>query len=297
MEVLVLDGKNFVKASKAASDLGYANDYVGQLCRSGQVEAHLIGRTWYVNQEQLGSHRVEKKRMSRVKAREHAKKSIEEHRLKVNEAGNTSKNIDIQYENDEKELIPQTKKLTVTSLSVQNPNESYSDSGEESEMEIQNEGDKVVMSGDITVVDVTDGPVDSDIITLTPSRIKKSSIASVTPQKRLKIEEKAQADTAEETEEPVEPERTTHFLDRLEKKDALVPVEAIPTVPNEPTEPEMGPQSIIPYLLVVLVLAVVVIATFPVSIVATYSHEEKGKLQINVKYTPKETFETLRSKI
>ena len=46
MEVLVLDGKNYVKASKAAKELGYATDYVGQLCRSGQVDAHLIGRTW-----------------------------------------------------------------------------------------------------------------------------------------------------------------------------------------------------------------------------------------------------------
>ena len=48
MEILVLDGKTYVKASKAAKDLGYATDYVGQLCRNDQIDAHLIGRTWYV---------------------------------------------------------------------------------------------------------------------------------------------------------------------------------------------------------------------------------------------------------
>ena len=115
MEVLVLDGRKYIKASKAANELGYTADYVGQLCRRGKVSAHLIGRSWYVDQDELSMHRREKKRMSRIKAREQAKRSIEAHRKKINSPKETYKNITILYEEDHSDLIPETRRIEVES--------------------------------------------------------------------------------------------------------------------------------------------------------------------------------------
>lgn len=114
METLVLDGKEFVKASRAAKDLGYTADYVGQLCRSGKVQARLVGRTWYVQKDELAQHKVEKKRMSRVKAREQAKKTIDARRKQKADSNTGSRHVAIRYEEDESELIPQTRKVSVT---------------------------------------------------------------------------------------------------------------------------------------------------------------------------------------
>lgn len=171
MEVLVLDGKNYVKASKAAKELGYATDYVGQLCRSGQVDAHLIGRTWYVNQEQLSTHKVEKKRMSRVKAREYAKKSIVESRIKKEgDTQNNYKNLAIRYEEDNESLLPETKKLSIVSETPRRSAQEFSSDGDQ--MEVLNKGEKVRMSGKLNVIDATDGPLDQDTTVLRPTIIK-----------------------------------------------------------------------------------------------------------------------------
>ena len=183
MEVLVLDGKNYVKASKAARELGYASDYVGQLCRTGQVDAHLIGRTWYVNQDKLGTHRVEKKRMSRIKAREYAKRSIEEHRTKSLTKQNSYENVGISYERDDSELLPDVKKLQVTAEKSKNHYIEHP-KNEDQQMIIENEGEKVSMSGVLKVTDATYGDVDSDTTILESvdveqkSESRKSKIAS-----------------------------------------------------------------------------------------------------------------------
>lgn len=176
MEVLVLDGKSYVKASKAARDLGYATDYVGQLCRTGQVDAHLIGRTWYVDQEQLGTHRVEKKRMSRTKAREQARKLIIAQRgtsvsLKSKKA---SKNIAISYEGDESPLIPETRKLSILSERVQHSD--YDEEEDEQENIIENKGEKIRMSGGLKVVDVTDEPIDDSVTVMKPKLIRSRPV-------------------------------------------------------------------------------------------------------------------------
>ena len=172
MEVLVLDGKSYVKASKAARDLGYATDYVGQLCRTGQVDAHLIGRTWYVDQEQLGTHRVEKKRMSRAKAREQAKKLIIAQRgtLVSMKSKRGSKNIAISYEGDESPLIPETRKLSIFSERTQHS--PYHEKEDEQENIIENKGEKIRMSGGLKVVDVTDEPIDDNVTVMRPTLIR-----------------------------------------------------------------------------------------------------------------------------
>lgn len=168
MEVLVLDGKNYVKASKAARDLGYATDYVGQLARTGQIDAHLIGRTWYVDAEKLGHHRIEKKRISRVKAREQARRSItiaraEQETQSAEQANKSARKLAISYESDTAPLIPETRTLAVAS-------ERYSMPAIENtpETTVINKGEKIRWTGDLHVVDVTDIPLEEDTTVLHP---------------------------------------------------------------------------------------------------------------------------------
>lgn len=57
MEVIVIDGVEYVKASIIAKRFKYTADYVGQLCRAGKVDAKLVGRTWYVAPDSLTGHK------------------------------------------------------------------------------------------------------------------------------------------------------------------------------------------------------------------------------------------------
>src|SRR5690606_34665721 len=59
MDVINLGGVNYEKAAFAAKKVGYATDYVGQLCREGKVEAQRVGRSWYVRQGALQEHKKE----------------------------------------------------------------------------------------------------------------------------------------------------------------------------------------------------------------------------------------------
>lgn len=62
MDTVTLDGKTYVRAVKAAEEIGYAPDYVGQLCRGGKVEAKRLGKTWYVREDALAEHKRSKPR-------------------------------------------------------------------------------------------------------------------------------------------------------------------------------------------------------------------------------------------
>ena len=58
MEVVVIDGVAYNKASELARQFKYTSDYIGQLCRGRKVDAKLIGRTWYVNPLSLKNHQT-----------------------------------------------------------------------------------------------------------------------------------------------------------------------------------------------------------------------------------------------
>lgn len=178
METLILNGKTYVKASKAARDLGYTADYVGQLCRSGSVDAHLVGRTWYVHADKLGEHRVEKKRMSRVKAREQAHKSIEEHKKKAAvKSDNNYNSVAIRYESDDRELMPAVRKVSITTQEhVESP--VVDDSFDGAPYEVLNAGEKVQMSGKLKIVDASDDVPDADTTLLEPKFIRKKKVFS-----------------------------------------------------------------------------------------------------------------------
>jgi parallel beta-helix repeat protein len=51
------EGKEYISASRAAEKIGYASDYIGQLCRAKKIPGRLIGRTWYVDYAVLLEHK------------------------------------------------------------------------------------------------------------------------------------------------------------------------------------------------------------------------------------------------
>ncbi len=57
MDTVTIDGVEYVKASALAKKLRYTSDYIGQLCRAKKVDAHLVGRTWYVYPPSLEGHK------------------------------------------------------------------------------------------------------------------------------------------------------------------------------------------------------------------------------------------------
>jgi len=57
MNSIILDGVTYVKAKDIAKKYHYTTDYVGQLCRSGKINCHLVGRSWYVSEDSLNVHK------------------------------------------------------------------------------------------------------------------------------------------------------------------------------------------------------------------------------------------------
>lgn len=60
METIVDNGKTFVKATTLAKKYHYTTDYIGQLCRKDKVDAQLIGRAWFVNEDSLINHKADR---------------------------------------------------------------------------------------------------------------------------------------------------------------------------------------------------------------------------------------------
>lgn len=58
-EETILDGISYISSKRASELTGYSQDYIGQLSRSGQIEARRIGGLWFVNIESLRSHKSE----------------------------------------------------------------------------------------------------------------------------------------------------------------------------------------------------------------------------------------------
>lgn len=60
METILDNGVTYVKATALAKKYRYTTDYIGQLCRSGKVDAKLIGRAWFVSESSLTNHKSER---------------------------------------------------------------------------------------------------------------------------------------------------------------------------------------------------------------------------------------------
>jgi len=100
-----------MKASRAAREAGYTSDYVGQLCRSGAIDAELVGRSWYVNVDELREHRKEKKRSSRIHARKQVKTAIAEAKQVTTPRTSELQATKVRYEGDSSALFPEVRSL------------------------------------------------------------------------------------------------------------------------------------------------------------------------------------------
>ena len=281
METLVLDGKEFVKASKAAKDLGYTADHVGQLCRSGKVTAHLVGRTWYVRKEELSEHKVEKKRILRAKAREYAKKSIEEHRKKSAERTvRVEKKPVLRYENDDRELIPQVRKISVTAIPV--AEKLRMPAPEEAETTLENEGEKILMSGTLKVTDVTDGEEDVETVHLKPKILKSHPPKIVPSISESPVPEDSQAESI-----PVH-----SFAEKLAAANvhltegAEAPAPSQEAVPSENMDvPETIQEthvSIVGQLLTILVVCILVLLSSIAITTLSYTSDEPTRMESEI---------------
>ncbi len=54
---LVLDGKNYISASRASEITGYNADYISQLCRKSILDSRMVGRSWFVNKDALNNYK------------------------------------------------------------------------------------------------------------------------------------------------------------------------------------------------------------------------------------------------
>lgn len=76
MNTISVDGKNYVKAKEIARELGYTTDYVGQLCRAKKIDAQLVGRSWYVNEGSIRSHKQTRYRSNKQETIKAARKTL-----------------------------------------------------------------------------------------------------------------------------------------------------------------------------------------------------------------------------
>ncbi len=54
---IIVEGVSYIPSRKAAEECGYTQDYVGQLCRKGLIEAKRMGGLWYINLESLKNYK------------------------------------------------------------------------------------------------------------------------------------------------------------------------------------------------------------------------------------------------
>ncbi|KKU77037.1 MAG: hypothetical protein UY04_C0064G0003 [Parcubacteria group bacterium GW2011_GWA2_47_7] len=55
---IVVDNKKYISSKRAAEISGYAQDYIGQLARSGQIDAQRVGGLWFISMDSLTSYKV-----------------------------------------------------------------------------------------------------------------------------------------------------------------------------------------------------------------------------------------------
>ena len=56
-DTFTYDGTEYIATSRASALTGYAQDYIGQLAREGDVEARKVGRRWFVAKQTLLAHK------------------------------------------------------------------------------------------------------------------------------------------------------------------------------------------------------------------------------------------------
>jgi len=114
MDTISFKGETFIKGSKIAEELGYTADYVGQLCRSGQVEGTLVGRSWYVSEKSIRAHKKNRYRSNQTKSTDAVRKMVE---IRTQPKPFYSNQLTTPiYETDDRPLIPSFSKSSPSSI-------------------------------------------------------------------------------------------------------------------------------------------------------------------------------------
>lgn len=99
-DTFMYDGVEYIATSRAADLTGYAQDYIGQLARNGEVAARKVGRRWFIGRKSLLEHKKKSDAMlATVQAQaagfgvEHASSEVEAESI---ESNNESEDTEIE---------------------------------------------------------------------------------------------------------------------------------------------------------------------------------------------------------
>lgn len=114
MEEISVNGEIYVKSLVLAKKYGYTSDYLGQLCRGGDIDCTMVGRTWYVKEQSLLDHKKTRYRSTAAKSKSSLrqmtavevgpKKAVSSPVKPINQKS-------YHYESDISDLLPLIKKL------------------------------------------------------------------------------------------------------------------------------------------------------------------------------------------
>ncbi len=175
MDIVTLEGKQYVKASVIAKQFRYTADYIGQLCRGKKVDARLVGRTWFVNVASLEDHRAAKYQKpatddvtpsTRTASKNYSSRivvapQVNKKTIKILESQRyeDASAVSVRYEQDDFSLIPRVAKMEHPKFIHVNPADSKKiriQRGPKNASFIAEALPDVALSGNISVVSVTD---------------------------------------------------------------------------------------------------------------------------------------------
>lgn len=122
MHAIEIMGERYVKATDAAALTGYTTDYIGQLSRSGKIQAERVGRVWYVKESDIVSHKKGTARSNKRKTQESFRHQVKESSSQIHhvffdpnaayvpEYRKRLLSAEIRYEDDAHPLTPSPKK-------------------------------------------------------------------------------------------------------------------------------------------------------------------------------------------
>src|SRR3989344_5359964 len=85
IEPILSEGKEYISAIRASKKIGYASDYIGQLCRAKKIPGKLIGKTWYVDFASLLEHRRTRRLGKKKKVVSESTPAISERKSSITE--------------------------------------------------------------------------------------------------------------------------------------------------------------------------------------------------------------------
>lgn len=104
---LILEGKNYISARRAALIINYAQDYVGQLCRAGKLDCRMVGRSWFVTEESLLAHRAAAIEPKSTEIMKVVEEKIEEKKIEVVAVEEAKEAVsEFKYEAEKAPLLP-----------------------------------------------------------------------------------------------------------------------------------------------------------------------------------------------